>query len=67
MIEYININSNRTHSITFPYHNNEGRLAKVTIYPGDNKVEEKEWKAIKDQYKNRSPFYFRGLTKKGED
>lgn len=61
------INSNRVHTITFPYHEDDGRLAKLQIHPGDNEVDSGVWKAVQDQYKDRSPFYFRGLTKKGED
>lgn len=67
MIEYVKINSNRAHTITFPYYADNGRLEKLQIHPGDNEVESKVWKVVKDEYEKRSPFYLRGLTKKGED
>ena len=60
------ITSNRTHTMTYPYHDNDGTLRKVTIKPGDNEVDEKAWRMVEKAFKDRSPAYFKGI-KKGDN
>ena len=52
------ITSKKTHTITFPYYDNDGILRKVKIEPGKNEVDSKGWEVVK---KNYSPLYFKGL------
>jgi len=55
--------STKSQTITFTYHGHKGRLEKVTISPGKNEVNEKTWEKVKDQYKDRKP-YFKGIKEK---
>ena len=55
------ITSNRTHTMTYTYHDREGRLKKIQIQPGKTEIDEKAWEMVKQAFKDRSPAYFKGM------
>ena len=58
--------SKKSHSIDFPYKDKDGITRRLQLRPGDNEVEKEVWATVKKDYKDRSPFYFKGLIEKGE-
>ena len=65
-IKKIIIASKKSHSMDFPYVDKDGIKRRLNLNPGDNEVEKEVWATVKKDYKDRSPFYFKGLIEKGE-
>lgn len=60
------IESKKSHTIDFPYKDKDGVTRRLQLCPGENKVEKEIWSTVKKDFKDRSPFYFKGLIEKGE-